>query len=93
MDYSRFIDYLDEHVYTCGINAINANLVDTRYHDYNTIIFLKNTFAPRQWETSLQSNAVSHWLGTNLESALSSMGTKSNSYPTLPWHLISNTVL
>ena len=23
-----------------------------------------------QWETSLQSNAVSHWLGTNLESAL-----------------------
>ena len=27
--------------------------------------------APRQWETSLQSNAVSHWLGANLESALS----------------------
>ena len=23
-----------------------------------------------QWETSLQSNAVSHWLGANLESAL-----------------------
>ena len=27
-------------------------------------------FAPRQWETSLQSNGVSQWLGTNLESAL-----------------------
>ena len=27
-------------------------------------------FAPSQWETSLQSNDVSHWLGTNLESAL-----------------------
>ena len=27
-------------------------------------------FAPSQWETALQSNAVSHWLGTNLESAL-----------------------
>ena len=27
-------------------------------------------FAPGQWETSLQSNAVSHWLGANLESAL-----------------------
>ena len=27
-------------------------------------------FAPRQWETSLQSNAVSHWLGANLESAM-----------------------
>ena len=26
--------------------------------------------APCQWETSLQSNAVSHWLGANLESAL-----------------------
>ena len=28
-------------------------------------------FEPSQWETSLQSNAVSHWLGTSLESALS----------------------
>ena len=27
-------------------------------------------FAPSQWETLLQSNGVSHWLGTNLESAL-----------------------
>ena len=26
--------------------------------------------APSQWETSLQSNAISHWLGTNLESTL-----------------------
>ena len=26
--------------------------------------------APSQWETSLRSNAVSHWLGANLESAL-----------------------
>ena len=25
-------------------------------------------FAPNQWETSLLSNAVSHWLGTSLES-------------------------
>ena len=25
---------------------------------------------PSQWETSLQSNAVFHWLGTNLDSAL-----------------------
>ena len=27
-------------------------------------------FAPRQWETSLQSNTVSYWLCANLESAL-----------------------
>ena len=26
-------------------------------------------FAPSQWETSLQSNAVSHWLSANLETA------------------------
>ena len=26
--------------------------------------------APSQWETSLQSNAVPHWLGANLESTL-----------------------
>ena len=26
--------------------------------------------APSQWETSLQSNGISHWLGVNLESAL-----------------------
>ena len=26
--------------------------------------------APSQWETSLQSNIVSHWLGANLEPAL-----------------------
>ena len=28
---------------------------------------------PSQWETSLQSNAVSHWLGANLESTLETM--------------------
>ena len=27
-------------------------------------------FAPSQWETSLQSNAISHWLRANLESVL-----------------------
>ena len=30
--------------------------------------------APSQWEMSLQSNAISHWLGKNLESALNSQG-------------------
>ena len=27
-------------------------------------------FAPSEWETSLQSNAVSHWLSAKLESDL-----------------------
>ena len=40
-----------------AFNAIHAHRADSR-------------FAPSQWETSLQSNAVSHWLGTNLESVL-----------------------
>ena len=43
--------------------------------------------APRQRETSLQSNAVSHWLSANLESALNA---PAHSMPTItspikPW--------
>ena len=30
----------------------------------------ESRFAPSQWETSLQSNAFSHWLGANLDSTL-----------------------
>ena len=30
--------------------------------------------APSQWETLLQSNTVSHWLGVNIESALQCIG-------------------
>ena len=36
---------------------------------------------PSQWETSLQSNAVSHWLGANLESALMIC-------PSKCWHIL-----
>ena len=35
-----------------------------------TWIRAESRFAPSQWETLLQCNAVSHWLGVNLESAL-----------------------
>ena len=35
-----------------------------------SIIMADSRFASSQWETSLQSNAVSHWLGANLGSAL-----------------------
>ena len=34
------------------------------------MIRVDSRFAPKQWETSLQSNGISHWLGVNLESAL-----------------------
>ena len=30
-------------------------------------------FVPSQWETLLQGNVVSHWLGANLESALTAV--------------------
>ena len=42
--------------------------------------------APSQWETSLQSNAISHWLGANPESALSHMV---SSNPVLFLHMVS----
>ena len=34
-----------------------------------------SSFVPSQWETSLQSNAISNWLGANLKSALRFMFT------------------
>ena len=37
---------------------------DVRYKKFYTYF---SRFAPCQWETSLQSNAVSHWLGANQE--------------------------
>ena len=40
------------------------------YFLLNLDISADSRFAPSQWETSLQSNAVSHWLGANLELAL-----------------------
>ena len=37
---------------------------------YSRVFQADSRFAPSQWETSLLSNVVSHWLGVNLESAL-----------------------
>ena len=42
-------------------------LACVEYVPWNTGLILG---LPSQWETSLQSNAVSHWQGANLESAL-----------------------
>ena len=41
----------------------------------NAIHRADSRLATGQWETSLQSNVVSHWLGANLESALHSCHT------------------
>ena len=43
---------------------------DDFHQEWHTQYRADSWFAPSQWETSLQSNDVSHWLGTNLESAL-----------------------
>ena len=45
------------HVVTCIHVVMGYGRVDSR-------------LAPSQWKTTLQSNAVSHWLGVNLESSL-----------------------
>ena len=39
-------------------------------YQYQSHIRADSMFAPSQWEMSLQSNAISHWLCTNLQSAL-----------------------
>ena len=40
------------------------------YHLFHVILRADSRLAPSQWQMSLQSNAVSHWLGATLESAL-----------------------
>ena len=52
----RFLSYWKVYLFTV-IMLYGLYRVDSR-------------FASRQWEMSLQSNGVSHWLGANLESAL-----------------------
>ena len=48
----------------------NWPLVELLLQTPNNITGADSRFAPSQWETSLQSNDVSDWLGANLESAL-----------------------
>ena len=48
-------------VWYCGIDS----------HLVSELLYRADSeFAPSQWEMSLQSNTISHWLGANLESAL-----------------------
>ena len=56
-------------LYVSGKRPIAQNI--SRYSDDWVLIMYRadSRPAPSQWETSLQSIAVSHWLGANLESA------------------------
>ena len=67
------------------LTIVLNHMVDSRY-------------APSQWEMSLQNNTVSHWLGTNLESALNHMIYQGKSHlscemqfweDTKPWHVLT----
>ena len=53
---------------------------------FNRYARADSRFAPGQWETSLQSNAISHWLGANLDSALYTKTCTLSSWHTVhPW--------
>ena len=53
-----------------GLVSLIYIMTNSSYFPTGTYIRAHSRFAPSQWETSLQSNTLSHWLGTNLESAL-----------------------
>ena len=57
------------------------------------LLWLYVVLAPSQWETSLQSNTVSHWLGANLESALYSIRSNKACVLKIPkskYHFLAN---
>ena len=56
----EFQTYHRTNIYV--IKSIHSNVTPIMYR-------ADSTLAPSQWETSLQSNAVSHWLGANPQSA------------------------
>ena len=57
-------------IHITNIVEINRHLLSFRILVYSRA---DSRLAPSQWETSLQSNTVAHWLDANLESALYSV--------------------
>ena len=70
---------------------IECCVVEKRLHisDLFVIAFKQSSadsrLASSQWETSFQSNTVSHWLGANLETALQAMISSSYAQPYVLW--------
>ena len=64
----------DQPGYCQGPLATLENTWLHHYHQYSTSELEESgtihTLRPSQWETSLQSKAVSHWPGANVESVL-----------------------
>ena len=78
--YNRFWLFRDKTALTKGRKSMSSPRPDSGYvwslvlyrSRYITVLLhrAESRFAPSQWETSLQSNAVSHRLGANLESVM-----------------------
>ena len=62
------------HMYQCASVNLEKGVINllhiTSLENTNVINKADSRLVPRQWETSLQSNAVSHWIGSNLQSTL-----------------------
>ena len=58
----------------CHLGLIVSDKIFIKFVCYFVLMGMQcrvdSRLVPIQWETSLQSNAVSHWLSTNLESSL-----------------------
>ena len=56
-------------VYSCYLPEYRSRTLKSLSNTDHSILYRSRAdsrLSPSQWETSLQSNAVSHWLGTNL---------------------------
>ena len=64
--------YIYIYIYMNSIDMSESCNNPFKLNHYKTVCICRadSRLAPSQWETSLQSNAVSHWMDTNLESAL-----------------------
>ena len=84
--------YLNASVKYQATNKINQQVqalkpIGTPHSSFLKGLCSRARLAPSQWETSLQSNAISHWLGTSLESALHILHPQTTMYPQWPWSL------
>ena len=70
-DKSLWYRFIINEIRDLQISAWDLRYMIIMYWIIRGVILMADyRLAPSQWETSLQSNTVSHWLGANLETAL-----------------------
>ena len=80
--------------FLCPVEKILLSMIQfgmEEQNDFSPKPRADSRLAPSEWETSLQSNAISHWLGANLESALQAhiMSKKSTEWvPRCLWYVL-----